>query len=153
MENSFEGDINFFSEDDEIKGRTVGNSMFPLFRDNKDVAIVKRATNIKVNDVLLYKKVNTQALILHRVLKISEDGFITRGDNCYYSEKVSSDAVVGVMVAFERNGRYYNCEISKLYRLYIIYVRFSYPIRRLIHKIKSFIKVVKRFIKTQTARK
>ena len=123
----------------EIRGRTSGRSMLPLFRDNKDVAIIK-ATNgrYNVNDVLLYRKKETDEFILHRVLKVMDDHLVIRGDNRYSKEYISFEDVIGVMTAFERNGKYYSCNKSKLYRLYIIYIRSSYPLRRLFKKIKTF---------------
>ena len=106
----------------EIRGRTSGRSMLPLFRDNKDVAIIK-ATNgrYNVNDVLLYRKKETDEFILHRVLKVMDDHLVIRGDNRYSKEYIPYEDVIGVMTAFERNGKYYSCNKSKLYRLYIIY--------------------------------
>ena len=123
----------------EIRGRTSGRSMLPLFRDNKDVAIIK-ATNgrYNVNDVLLYRKKETDEFILHRVLKVMDDHLVIRGDNRYSKEYIPYEDVIGVMTAFERNGKYYSCNKSKLYRLYIIYIRSSYPLRRLFKKIKTF---------------
>lgn len=113
--------------------------MLPLFRDNKDIAIINNINgNYKANDVVLYHKKTTDEFILHRVLKVMDDHLVIRGDNRYSKEYIPYEDVIGVMTAFERNGKYYNCNKSKLYRLYIIYIRSSYPLRRLFKKIKTF---------------
>lgn len=133
-------------ESGEVKGLTVGNSMLPLFRSKKDIVTVTRNYGeLRVNDVLLYRKKGTDDLILHRLLKITDNGFIIRGDNRFSKEtNVTPDDIVGVVKSFERNGKYYDCETSKAYKAYVIYIRASYPLRRLLHKFRSFIKVVKR---------
>ncbi len=138
----------YYKNGDEIFGLTVGESMYPLFRSDKDVATVKRLSDIpKVNDVLLYKIPNDDKLVLHRLIKLTENGMVIRGDNCYFKEtNITFDDIIGVMTSFERNGKYYDCKTSKAYKAYIIYIRLSYPIRRLLHKFKSFIKVVKSHI-------
>ena len=128
----------------EIRGLTVGNSMLPLFRNNKDIAIIK-AVNGKynVNDVVLYRKKETDEFILHRVLKINDKHLVIRGDNRYSKEFIPYDDIIGVMVSFERNGKHYDCKKSFKYKLYIIYIRVSYPLRRLLKKIKSFFVLLK----------
>lgn len=128
----------------EIRGLTVGNSMLPLFRNNKDIAIIK-AVNGKynVNDVVLYRKKETDEFILHRILKITDKHLVIRGDNRYSKEFISYDDIIGVMVSFERNGKHYDCKKSFKYKLYIIYIRVSYPLRRLLKKIKSFFVLLK----------
>ncbi len=129
----------------EIRGLTVGNSMLPLFRNNKDIAIIKAVNGrYNVNDVVLYRKKETDEFILHRVLKITYEHLVIRGDNRYSKEFISYDDIIGVMVSFERNGKHYDCQKSFTYKLYIIYIRVSYPLRRLFKKIKSFFVLLKR---------
>ena len=119
--------------------------MLPLFRDNKDIAIINNINgNYKANDVVLYHKKTTDEFILHRVLKVMDDHLVIRGDNRYSKEYIPYEDVIGVMTAFERNGKYYSCNKSKLYRLYIIYIRASYPLRRLFKKIKTFFILLKK---------
>ena len=118
MECEFKSCTDYFKDGDEIKGLTVGNSMYPLFKNERDIVNVKKLVGRpKKNDVLLYKKSNGDGLILHRLLKISDDGMIIRGDNQYVKETdVTLDRVVGVMTAFERKGKYYECDKSRAYK-------------------------------------
>lgn len=145
MDTNFINAKRLLEQNGEISGRTVGKSMLPLFRSDRDIAIIKKIDRkLKVNDVLLYRKKETDEFILHRLIKIDENGYIIRGDNRYNREKnVTDDDIIGVMTAFERNGKYYECDKSTSYKLYVFYIRASYPLRRVIHKFRSFIKVVK----------
>lgn len=152
MDCEFKGCTDYFKNGDEIKGLTVGNSMYPLFKNERDIVTVKKMVEKpKKNDVLLYKKSNGDGLILHRLLKITDDGMIIRGDNQYVKETdVTFDRVVGVMTSYERKGKYYECDKSKAYKAYVIYIRLSYPIRRLLHKFKSLIIRIKRYYRKKT---
>lgn len=138
-----------FETNDEILGLTVGNSMLPLFRSNKDIAVVEKINRkLKVNDVLLYRKSGTEDLILHRLIKITDNGFVIRGDNCYNREiNVKPEDILGILKAFKRNDKYYECDKSNAYKFYVFYIRASYPLRRVIHKFRSFVKVVRRKIR------
>lgn len=145
MDTNFKNAKSQLEQFGEIRGRTSGRSMLPLFRDNKDIAIINSVSgNYKVNDVVLYRKKTTDEFILHRVLKVMDEHLVIRGDNRYSKEFISYEDIIGVMVSFERNGKHYDCEKSFSYKLYIIYIRVSYPLRRLLKKIKSFFVLLNR---------
>lgn len=143
MENNFKNDAEVFKTKDEITGLTVGNSMLPLFRNNKDIAVVKKITEpIKVNDVLLYRKKNkADEYILHRLIKITDGGYVIRGDNTYFDEtNVTDDDIIGVLSAFYRNDKYYECDKSIKYKIYVVFIRLSYPARRLLRRVNNKLK-------------
>ena len=144
MEDNFNNAKLMLRQYGEISGKTVGNSMWPLFRSGRDIATVKKLCGKpKVNDVLLYRKKTTDEFILHRLLKITENGYIIRGDNKYITEFVTDEDIIGVMTEFVRKGKHYDCE-NGLYKLYVVYIRVSYPFRRFMHKVETFLKIVKR---------
>lgn len=145
MDTNFKNAKLLLEQNGEISGLTVGNSMLPLFRSDKDIAFIRKSDgNFKVNDVLLYRKKATDEFILHRLIKITKNGFVIRGDNRYSVETdITNDDIIGVMKGFERNGKYYDCEKSRAYKLYIIYIRVSYPLRRFYKKIKGFLNLLK----------
>lgn len=150
MENNFKSQTDYFKNGDLIKGKTIGSSMLPLFRDGKDIVTVKKiADKPRVNDVLLYRNLTANGLVLHRLIKITDNGFVIRGDNCFANETdVKYEDIIGVMAGFERNGKYFDCKKSLAYKLYIIYIRLSYPVRKLAVKAKSFlIRVKNRLLK------
>ena len=149
MENNFKNAHEVFKTSDEIIGLTVGISMLPLFRSDKDMAVVKKINRpLKVNDVLLYKKAGTDnEYILHRLIKIKKDGYVIRGDNLYINEyNVTENEIIGVMVGFHRDGKYYECDKSFKYKLYVIYIRISYPLRFVYKKIRPILSRIKRKI-------
>lgn len=149
MEKNFNNAQQIFKTQDEIVGLTVGNSMFPLFRSEKDMAVVKKITApIKVNDVLLYRKKNTESeFILHRLIKIAPCGYIIRGDNLYVNETdVSKSDIIGVLKGFYRNGKYYDCEKSYKYKIYCFYIKYSYPVRFYLRKARIALSKLKQRI-------
>ena len=86
-------------------GPTVGVSMLPMLKNRRDTIVVKAKTErLKPLDVALYKRGDTY--ILHRVLEVTESGYIIRGDNCYSDEIVPEGAVIGVLTEFFRKGKH-----------------------------------------------
>ncbi len=96
-------------------GPTVGVSMLPMLKTRRDTIVVKAKTErLKPWDVALYRR--RDAYILHRVLTVTEDGYIIRGDNCYEDEIVPEDAVIGVLTEFFRKDKHYYCTDEKYLR-------------------------------------
>lgn len=116
---------------DEVMSLTRGTSMRPLLRQGRDIVVIKRPQfPLKAGDVPLYKVKSRKELVLHRILKVNNDGsYIIRGDNLYAKEHVAESQIVGVMKAFYREGKYFDCEKSRKYKIYIVLNRVSYPIR------------------------
>lgn len=111
---------------------TVGKSMEPLFRTHRDMIIVKRAEGeLKKYDVALYKTPEGK-YILHRVIAVKESEYLIRGDNTYTVEHVKKDAVLAVLVAFNRAGKRHGVEETG-YKIYSRIWNFIYPVRKLIN--------------------
>ena len=111
---------------------SVGNSMLPFLRDRTDTIIIKKSTYYKKFDVVLYK--SKDKYILHRIISISKDIYHIRGDNCYYDEYIPSKDIIGVMSECYRGEHRVNLN-GILYKLYVYYRVYLYPIRLLIKKI------------------
>ena len=118
---------------DEVMTRTKGISMRPLLRQGRDIVVIKRPQfPLKAGDVPHYRVKGKEELVLHRILRVKNDGtYIIRGDNLFLKEYVKESQIVGVMKAFYREGRYCDCEKSRKYKLYIVLNRVSYPLRYL----------------------
>ena len=57
--------------------------MYPMLRHRRDTVVIKSIDGeISKNDVVVYR-VKSGKLVLHRVLKITPDVFVIRGDNLY----------------------------------------------------------------------
>ena len=115
---------------DEVMTRTRGISMRPLLRQGRDIVVIKKPQfPLKVGDAPIYKVKNKKELVLHRILKVNDDGsYIIRGDNLFFKEHVFENQIVGVMRAFYREGKYCECEKSLKYKVYVFLNRISYPL-------------------------
>lgn len=143
-------------QNQEVCSLTVGISMQPMLRQHRDIVVIKRVDGkLKKNDVPLYKRTGRDKLVLHRILKVTNDGYIIRGDNLYTKEyDVKDDDIIGVLKAFYRDGKYYDCEKSRKYKTYVFFMRVSYPLRYIWKfKLRPFLGKIKRFILAQKSRK
>ncbi len=91
-----------------------GISMWPFIKNKKQTVIITRATkDIKLYDVIFYTA-STGREILHRVIEIREDGYVTCGDGLLEKEFVKKENVFGVMQAFYK-GKKKICAKDKKY--------------------------------------
>ena len=127
-----------FEEELKEKGilvyTNVGTSMRPLIRQGKDVMIIKSVDNcckLKKMDVPLYKRENGQ-YVLHRIIKVTKDGYVIRGDNTYSNEYgVTDSQILGVLSGVIRNGK--EISVNSLgYRVYSYFWLYTYYIRKVV---------------------
>lgn len=121
---------------------TSGVSMYPMLRDRKDTIVVKTYEGrLKKFDVPLYK--SGSRYILHRIIKVTPDGYVIRGDNCDRKEyHVKDDDILGVLTEFYRGEK--KIDMNGMgYKLYVqIYCRmfwvqwFWRRLRNLVAKVK-----------------
>lgn len=115
-------------------GPTVGVSMLPMLKNRRDTIVVRPKTErLKPLDVALYHR--GDAYVLHRVLAVTETGYIIRGDNCYSDEVIPEDDVFGVLTEFFRKDKHILCTDKK----YIKYAKRrvkTYKIRRFFVRLK-----------------
>ena len=118
-------------------GPTVGVSMQPLLKNHRDTVVIQSKTDrLKPLDVALYKRGDDY--VLHRVLEVTDWGYIIRGDNCYSDERIKEDAVIGVLAEFFRKGKHVFCD-DKKYLRYVHRRLKNYPIRRVYIQVKHAI--------------
>ena len=115
------------ARDGKLVYKTKGVSMEPMLRQNRDLVIIQApASRLQKNDVALYKR--EDAYVLHRVIKVLDNGYLIRGDNSYTLENVPDSAVLGVLTGFQRKGK----EHSVTEKRYLRYVRLrnaTFPLR------------------------
>ena len=123
----------------------IGESMRPLLVPRRDVVIIEPIVSPpRKYDVILYRD-PMDRYVLHRVISVHREHFVTRGDNTYVNERVPSSRVVGIMTAFSRNGD--RTEVTDK-----AYLRYSkrrlryYPVRRCYVKLRAFLGAIKRKI-------
>lgn len=109
-------------------GPTVGVSMLPMLKNRRDtIVVLPKTERLKPLDVALYKR--GEAYVLHRVLSLTPNGYIIRGDNCYSDENVPETAVIGVLSEFFRKDKHYYCD-DKKYLAYVHRRLKTYKLRR-----------------------
>ena len=128
-------------------GTTSGVSMRPMIISGRDVVVIEKKTQrLKPLDVALYMR-NNKDYVLHRVLEVTDSGYIIRGDNCYYNEIVKEEEVIGVLTQYFKKEKPIMVEDKK----YLSYVKrrlFCYKPRRFFVLIKQKLrKIAKRIVK------
>ncbi|HBL41220.1 MAG TPA: hypothetical protein DDY98_06485 [Ruminococcaceae bacterium] len=127
--------------------KVKGVSMNPMLYQDRDVITVrKKQARLKKYDVALYRVPRTDNLVLHRVIRVTPDGYIIRGDNCITDEVIPEDDVYGVLTDFVRNKKSYTVRNIR-YRIYAVLRVRLYPLRRLRQKaVIRFWKIADRVI-------
>lgn len=108
----------------------TGVSMLPMLRNRKDsVTLIPASQRQKPGNVIFYRRENGR-YVLHRIIRITPEGYLCSGDNQYELEPVKPEQVVAVVDGFVRKGRTYTCNHPG-YRLYtVLWVRLFF-LRRL----------------------
>lgn len=120
-----------------------GNSMLPLFRNNRDVVTLEKPDfPLKKYSVVFYQR-ETGQYVLHRLVRTNGAYYIMRGDNQYRNEyNITKEQIIAVVSEFIRNGKPYKIT-DRSYRLYsvlwtdTVYIRRIYKVsRRIAGKVK-----------------
>lgn len=122
-----------FEEILEKEGRLIysnkGGSMKPLIREGRDLMVIGRKQGrLRKYDVPLYRRDSGQ-YVLHRVMKVREDGYVMCGDNRWRVETgVTDRQILGVLTAVIRDGKELPVT-DKRYRLYVFFWCGLFPLR------------------------
>ena len=128
-------------------GTTSGVSMRPMIISGRDVVVIEKKTErLKPLDVALYVR-KDETYVLHRVLRVTDSGYIIRGDNCYYDEVVKEEEVIGVLTQYFKKEKPIMMD-DKKYLRYVKRRLFWYRPRRFFVLIKTKLrKIARRIIK------
>jgi hypothetical protein len=128
-------------------GPTAGVSMLPMLKNRRDTIVVtKKTERLQPLDVALYKR--RDLYVLHRVLRVTDTGYIIRGDNCYSDEIVPEEAVIGVLTEFFRKDEHIICATDKKYHRYVKRRLKTYKTRRFFVLLKAKFKAgIKKILK------
>ena len=119
----------YLAEEGKLVYKTRGVSMEPMLRQNRDLVVIEvPGGRLKRYDVAFYKR--GAAYVLHRVIRVTEDGYRIRGDNTYSIEVVPESNVIGVLTGFCRKGKEYTTD-NRAYRRYVRLWCAIYPVRAL----------------------
>lgn len=91
------------------EGHTVtlmlkGYSMRPFLENNRDKALLAKATRVQVGDAVL-AEVSHRHYVLHRIVRIDGDQVTLRGDGNLGVERCTVADVKAIVIGFYRKGR------------------------------------------------
>lgn len=121
-----------------VKLKPQGYSMYPLFLPGRDEAVIEHCvpSELHRSDVILYRRVQG-ILVLHRICRITRDGFYLVGDNQTEVEgPLSPEQIHGKLTGVVRNGKSFSV---------------SHPIYRMLSSIWLFLRPVRPFFWSVTA--
>ena len=109
--------------------------MLPLLKEREtSVVIEPKTARLSLYDVALFRR--GEQYVLHRIVSITEDGYLTRGDNTYFDEPVLEDDVIGVMTGYFEGDKFVPTD-DATYLKYVKKRLKSYPVRRIFVKVKA----------------
>lgn len=127
--------------------RVTGNSMVPFLHHGKETVTVAPVTRpLRKGDIVFYTRgtkntVHAEGkpgegpavesepiLILHRVYRLTDYGFIALGDAQMKKEPVSTSQVLGVVTEVRKSGKCYS-EDRIFHRFLVTLWRWLYPLR------------------------
>ena len=99
-----------FEQELSLHGKVVypntGESMLPLLRQQRDLMVIEKRPEGRLQkyDAVLYRR--GERYILHRIVKVRPVDYVLCGDNCRRREFGITDAqIIGILTAVVRNGR------------------------------------------------
>ncbi|MBR6446554.1 MAG: S24/S26 family peptidase [Prevotella sp.] len=122
--------VKLMDEGHTVTLRLRGFSMRPFLEDNRDKALMTKATNPKVGDPVL-AEIEPKHFVLHRIIAIDGDNVTLRGDGNLGNEYCTLGDVKGAVIGFYRKGR---TTLDRTdgwkWRTYSFFWTRLYPIRR-----------------------
>ncbi len=108
---------------------TEGDSMAPLFRTHEKVVRFQPKTGrLKKWDIPLVRREDGHC-VMHRIVKVMEDGYLTRGDNRRKNDPpVKEEEVIGVMDGYYKGDTFVPLDAPS-YRAYLFFWGRPNPIR------------------------
>lgn len=126
----------------------TGWSMMPLLYHRRDaVELIPVSGQQKAGDIILYRRENGQ-YVLHRIIALTEDGYICCGDNQAMRETVFHTQLLAVVDGFTRKGKRYTLHAPG-YRLYTAVWVKLFPIRKYYISLRRYLGGIRRRLKKQ----
>ena len=124
-----------------IRLKPQGFSMYPLFIPGRDEALIQQVpvSSLKRNDVALYRR-DQGILVLHRIVRITSDGYYMTGDNQHEIEgPLRPDQFRGKLIGFVHNGKETSVR-NPLYRLPSALWLLMLPVRPFCFRLSGFLR-------------
>lgn len=122
--------VKLMDEGHTITLRLRGFSMRPFLEDNRDKALMTKATHPRVGDPVL-AEIAPGHYVLHRIISIDHDHVTLRGDGNIGTEHCRLSDVKGAVIGFYRKGREkLDRTDGKKWKIYSWIWTHLFPIRR-----------------------
>ncbi|ETD21096.1 MULTISPECIES: S24/S26 family peptidase [Prevotellaceae] len=122
--------VRFLKEGHTVTLRLKGFSMRPFLEDNRDKALITKAQDIHIGDVVL-AEIAPKHFVLHRIIAFDGINVVLRGDGNLSEEYCKRVDVKGSVVGFYRKGRIrLDRTDGRKWKLYSVIWMRLYPIRR-----------------------
>lgn len=79
-----------------------GSSMYPYLRDG-DTIEIEKTDQFRRGDIVVFEM--NGALVAHRIIEISADSILAKGDAVRNPERIKTDAIAGKAIALVRNAQ------------------------------------------------
>ena len=131
--------------DGQVLETTYGVSMQPMLRQGENPIIISKINApLKKRDVILFR-CESGKYLLHRIIEIKKDGYLTRGDNNLFNDGIIKDEQIkGILTGYYKGEKYIDCRKSFRYRVYAFFAPLRYYRKKFVRKLSRF---VPRFIK------
>jgi len=98
-----------------------GVSMWPMIRNGKDSVVVNpHEGRLKKYDLPVYLD-NRGRYVVHRIIDVTDDGYVICGDGLYEIEyDITDKNILGIVTGFFRKEKYISCDNKR----YVKYVHF-----------------------------
>ena len=116
----------------------TGGSMLPMLHSKRDsVRLIPVADRQKKGDIILYRRANGQ-YVLHRIIAVSDGGYICCGDNQAEKEPVAHSQLLAAVDSFTRKGKEYTVSAFG-YRCYKTLWVGLFPLRKYYIRLRRFL--------------
>lgn len=86
--------------------KAPGFSMTPFIRDNDIVTVEHISRPLRTGDVVAFKNQRTEKLTVHRVVKLTDHGYLIKGDNCLEVDGIApATTIIGRVAMVEHSGK------------------------------------------------
>jgi len=83
-----------------------GFSMSPFIQDGDTLTITPAPAQLRPGDVVAFRQPSTNRLLVHRIVQVSAQGFLTKGDNSTGTDGfVEREGIIGRVLQVERHGK------------------------------------------------
>ena len=128
-----------------VIAQTVGDSMQPLlYQGETQVVLLPLFRPLRRGDLPLYQRPSGQ-YVLHRIVRVRDGVYYTRGDNRYDLERVEPDWMLGVVTEVVRGGK--TIRVTDIgYQCYVNFWLLSYPLRHTLDRFRRLPQILRRIL-------